>query len=56
VHGARCKKQKCGAGSAYDERGRSRCAFYCPACDKNFHPDCCNMYHGWGEYTADRSS
>jgi hypothetical protein len=49
-HNEACKKQKCGAGSAYVEKGRSRCAFYCPACSRNFHADCCNKYHGWGEY------
>ena len=51
-HNEACKKQKCGAGSAYVEKGRSRCGFYCPACSRNFHADCCNKYHGWGDYKS----
>lgn len=51
-YGAGNKQQKCGPGSVYMEKGRSRCTFWCPACKRYFHADCCNKYHGWGDYAS----
>jgi len=52
IYGQACPEKKCGKDSANMQRGRSRCGFWCPACDRAFHPECCNKYHGWGDYPA----
>lgn len=50
-HGASNKHQKCGRGQAYVQTGRSRCQFWCPACERPYHADCCNRVHRWGDYS-----
>jgi len=41
--------QKCGPGSAFTQKGRSRCTFWYPQCNLPFHPECCCKFHSWGD-------
>lgn len=46
-HARACKTQKCGEGSVREQGGRSRASWWCPVCQKAFHPDCAGIYHKW---------
>jgi hypothetical protein len=40
-------RTKCGEGQARSQKGRSNTAYWCPECERAFHPICCNIFHGW---------
>lgn len=44
--GEDCKVQKCGEGMARVQSGRSRTQYWCPKCERAFHPECWVRAHG----------